>query len=100
MHSAEVADHAAAAKYALYLSGHTHGGQICRPGGRPIVTRLLRCRHAGIGTWSEGNMIGYTSCGLGVGDVPLRFNCRGEVSIITLRRSPPPHLPQDKLLAI
>ena|SRR5665213_1677877 len=87
VHSAEVADYAAVAKYALYLSGHTHGGQICLPGGRPIVTRLLRCRHAGVGTWSEGSMIGYTSRGLGVGDVPLRFNCRGEVSIITLRRS-------------
>jgi predicted MPP superfamily phosphohydrolase len=87
VHSAEVADHAAAAKYALYLSGHTHGGQICLPGGRPIVTRLRRCRHAGVGKWSEGNMIGYTSCGLGVGEVPLRFNCRGEVTVITLRRS-------------
>lgn len=89
VHSAEVADYAAAAKYALYLSGHTHGGQICLPGGRPIVTQLRRCRHAAVGTWSEGSMIGYTSCGLGVGDVPLRFNCRGEVSIITLRRSLP-----------
>ena len=89
VHSAEVADYAAAAKYALYLSGHTHGGQICLPGGRPIVTRLRRCRHAGSGTWREGSMVGYTSCGLGVGDVPLRFNCRGEVTVITLRRSLP-----------
>jgi hypothetical protein len=32
-------------------------------------------------------MIGYTSRGLGVGGVPLRFNCQGEVSVITLRRS-------------
>jgi len=87
VHSAEVADHAAAAGYALYISGHTHGGQICLPGGRPIVTHLRRCRHAGVGTWNEGSMIGYTSRGLGVGDVPLRFNCRGEVSVITLRRS-------------
>lgn len=89
VHSAEVADHAAAANYALYLCGHTHGGQVCLPGGRPIVTHLRRCRHAGVGLWSEGRMIGYTSCGLGVGDVPLRFNCRGEVCIITLRRSSP-----------
>jgi uncharacterized protein len=87
VHSAEVADHAAAAGYSLYLCGHTHGGQICLPGGRPIVTQLRRCRHAGVGVWSEGSMIGYTSRGLGVGSVPLRFNCRGEVSIITLRRS-------------
>ena len=87
VHSAEVADHAAAAGYALYLSGHTHGGQICLPGGRPIVTHLRRCRHAGVGTWNEGQMIGYTSRGLGVGHVPLRFNCPGELSVITLRRS-------------
>jgi predicted MPP superfamily phosphohydrolase len=32
-------------------------------------------------------MIGYTNNGLGVGDIPLRFNSRGEISIITLRRS-------------
>ena len=70
----------------LYLCGHTHGGQICLPGGRPIVTHLRRCRHAGVGAWSSGRMLGYTSRGLGVGDVPLRFNSRGEVSIITLRR--------------
>jgi len=87
VHSAEVADYAAAAGYALYLCGHTHGGQICLPGGRPIVTRLRRCRHAGAGTWSEGSMIGYTNRGLGVGDVPLRFNCRGEMTVITLRRA-------------
>ena len=87
VHSAEVADYAAAAGYALYLCGHTHGGQICLPGGRPIVTRLRRCRHAGAGTWSEGSMIGYTNRGLGVGDVPLRFNCRGEMTVITLRKA-------------
>jgi predicted MPP superfamily phosphohydrolase len=87
VHSAEVADEAAAQGYALYLCGHTHGGQICLPGGRPLVTRLLRCRYASVGAWSKGNMIGYTSRGLGVGGVPLRFNCRGEVSVITLRRS-------------
>jgi uncharacterized protein len=87
VHSGEVADHAAAAGYSLYLCGHTHGGQICLPGGRPIVTRLRRCRYAGVGAWTVGNMAGYTSRGLGVGDVAMRFNCRGEISIITLRRS-------------
>jgi hypothetical protein len=88
VHSPEVADRAAEAGYALYLCGHTHGGQICLPGGRPIVTRLQRCRFAGAGEWSQGRMIGYTSRGLGVGDVPLRFNCRGEIALITLHRSP------------
>ena len=89
VHSAEVADHAANAGYALYLCGHTHGGQICLPGGRPVVTQLTRCRHAGKGLWRQGSMTGYTTSGLGVSGPPLRFNCRGEVALITLRKAPP-----------
>ncbi len=87
VHSAEVADHAATAGYALYLCGHTHGGQICLPGGRAILTGLRRCRFASAGLWRQGNMIGYTSRGLGVGQLPLRFNSRGEITLITLARS-------------
>jgi predicted MPP superfamily phosphohydrolase len=86
VHSAEVADDADAAGYALYLCGHTHGGQICLPGGRPLVTHLKRCRHAASGLWRQGRMVGYTSPGLGVSDLPMRFNTRGEVVVITLRR--------------
>jgi predicted MPP superfamily phosphohydrolase len=89
VHSAEVADDADAAGYALYLCGHTHGGQICLPGGRPLVTQLKRCQHAASGLWRQGAMTGYTSCGLGVSDLPLRFNTRGEATIITLRRPAP-----------
>jgi predicted MPP superfamily phosphohydrolase len=86
VHSAEVADYAAAAGFALYLCGHTHGGQICLPGGRSLFTRLRRCRFGARGEWRAGAMIGYTSTGLGVGEVPLRFNCRGEIAVINLRR--------------
>ena len=85
VHSAEMADVAAAAGCALYLAGHTHGGQICLPGGRPVVTQLKCCKHAAVGLWREGAMTGYTSAGLGVSDPPVRFNCRGEVTIFTLR---------------
>jgi len=85
VHSAEMADAAAAAGYAFYLAGHTHGGQICLPGGRPIVTQLTRCKHAASGLWREGAMTGYTSSGLGVSEPPVRFNNRGEVTIFTLR---------------
>ena len=95
VHSAEVADYAAAAGYGLYLCGHTHGGQICLPGGRPIITHLLRCRYGSRGFWRDGNMAGYTNRGLGVSDVPLRFNCRGEVAVITLRRSVSGGMPRD-----
>jgi hypothetical protein len=87
VHSAELADVADRAGYALYLSGHTHGGQICLPGGRPVMTQLSRCKHAAVGLWRQGRMTGYTSSGLGVADPPVRFNCRGEVTIVTLRRA-------------
>lgn len=86
VHSAEIADHAAAAGFGLYLCGHTHGGQICLPNGRALFTRLRRCQFGARGEWRAGAMIGYTSNGLGVGEVPLRFNCRGEIAVITLRR--------------
>jgi hypothetical protein len=85
VHSGEMADHAAAAGVGLYLCGHTHGGQICLPGGRIVFTQLVRCRHAAAGVWRQGEMIGYTSPGLGVSPPTVRFNSRGGAALITLR---------------
>jgi len=87
VHSAEMADFADQAGYVLYLAGHTHAGQICLPGGKPVFTQLTRCQHAAVGLWRQGRMTGYTSAGLGVAYPPVRFNCRGEVTILTLRRA-------------
>ncbi len=87
IHSAEFADVAAAAGYHLYLAGHTHGGQICLPGGRPIVTQMRRHRRYAMGHWRHGAMQGYTTSGVGVSALPVRFNSRGEVVLITLRRT-------------
>ena len=87
VHSAEVADVAAEAGYALYICGHTHGGQVCLPGGRPIITHLTQHRFAAAGLWRFGQMTGYTSRGVGVSGPPVRFNSRGEVGLITLRRT-------------
>jgi len=86
VHSAEMADHAAAAGCALYRCGHTHAGQVCLPGGRIVFTQLVRCRHAASGLWREGAMVGYTSPGLGVSPPAVRFNSRGGAALITLRR--------------
>jgi len=85
VHSAEMADHAAAAGVALYLCGHTHGGQICLPGGRVILSQLVRCRYGATGLWRHGDMVGYTSPGLGVSPPTVRFNSRGGAALITLR---------------
>jgi hypothetical protein len=87
VHSPEVADYAAAAGVDLYLCGHTHGGQICLPGGRWVLSLLTRCRYAVSGFWHDGPMLGYTSRGFGVSWPPLRYNCLGEMTIFTLRRA-------------
>jgi len=87
IHSAELADVAAEAGFSLYLSGHTHGGQICLPGGLPIITHLSRHRRYASGLWRHGSMTGYTTTGIGVSGLPVRFNTRGEAVLITLRRT-------------
>jgi predicted MPP superfamily phosphohydrolase len=56
VHSPEAADLAAEAGYALYLTGHTHGGQVALPGGRPILTHLTRHRAYARGFWRHGRI--------------------------------------------
>jgi uncharacterized protein len=84
-HSPEMAGEAAAAGYSLYLCGHCHGGQLCLPGGRPVITHLSRHPDLYAGLWRYGEMWGYTSTGAGVADPPIRFNCQGEVTEFRLR---------------
>jgi predicted MPP superfamily phosphohydrolase len=84
VHSPEMADIAAEAGYALYLSGHTHGGQVCLPGGRPVYTAVNMHQNLAAGAWGFGNMIGYTSRGVGAAR-PVRFNCPPEVVLLRLR---------------
>jgi predicted MPP superfamily phosphohydrolase len=86
VHSPELVRSAADAGISLYLTGHTHGGQICLPGGRPILTNSASPRRFASGLWQCGDMVGYTSTGLGVSGIPVRYNSRGEVALITLRR--------------
>ncbi|MBL6951673.1 MAG: metallophosphoesterase [Alphaproteobacteria bacterium] len=90
VHSAEVADMAAAAGIDLYLCGHTHGGQIRLPWGGPLLSQLRRCRAYSHGLWRHGNMVGYTSNGAGVASIPIRYNCPPEVALIVLRRAEKP----------
>jgi predicted MPP superfamily phosphohydrolase len=84
-HSPEMAGEAAAAGHNLYLCGHCHGGQLCLPGGRPLITHLSRHPDLYVGLWRYGEMWGYTSTGAGVADPPIRFNCQGEVTEFRLR---------------
>jgi hypothetical protein len=70
----------------LYLCGHTHGGQICLSPLTPLLTNSRAPRFMASGHWNYEGMTGYTSRGAGASGVPLRFNCPGEITLITLRR--------------
>ncbi len=88
VHSPEFADEAAKDQYNLYICGHCHGGQVCLPGGKPVITRLHKNRHLYAGRWRIGGMQGFTSMGAGVSGQPVRFNTRGEITMVTLTRHP------------
>ncbi len=88
VHSNEIASEAAAFGYSFYLSGHTHGGQICLPSGIPIVTHTDTPRSMAKGLWRVGELIGFTSRGAGVVALPLRVFSRGEITLFTLRKGP------------
>jgi uncharacterized protein len=85
-HTPEVYRQAAHAGFDLFLSGHTHGGQICLPGSIPITLSSVLPRHMGSGPWHYGEMMGYTSVGVGCAVVPVRINCLPEVTLHHLQR--------------
>lgn len=86
-HTPEIYRHAAHADFDVLLSGHTHGGQICLPGGIPITLSAVLPRALGAGPWRHHGMIGYTAVGAGSSIVPVRFNCLPEITLHKLSRS-------------
>jgi predicted MPP superfamily phosphohydrolase len=84
-HTPEIYRQAAHAGFALVLCGHTHGGQICLPGGTPITLDSVLPRPLGAGAWTYNNMAGYTSVGLGSSIVTARLNCPPEITLHHLR---------------
>lgn len=85
-HTPEPYRQAAHADFSLMLSGHTHGGQICLPGGIPILTDSSAPRATARGSWRHHGMAGYTSVGCGSSVVDVRFNCPPEITLHRLRR--------------
>jgi predicted MPP superfamily phosphohydrolase len=70
----------------LVLSGHTHGGQVRLPLlGATVVPSRYGARYAA-GLFHEGGAHLYVTRGLGVVRLPVRFLCRPELAILTLRR--------------
>lgn len=70
--------------YDLVLSGHTHGGQVCLPGGKAIVTNcgIDRSRASGLSRWTEKTWL-HVSNGLGTSPyAPVRLFCRPSATLI------------------
>jgi uncharacterized protein len=83
-HTPRLYKEAAKAGASAYLTGHTHAGQVQLKRIGPIFTHTPAPRRFCQGLWNYNGMVGYTSAGVGVSGVPVRFNCRGEVAMITL----------------
>lgn len=85
VHSPELFKEAAGLGVNLYLCGHTHGGQVCLPGGAPVICHLDKGRRFAKGVWRYKNMTGLTNRGLGASGLPVRFHCPGHIVLLTLR---------------
>ncbi len=84
-HSPEIVLELPANRFDLVLCGHTHGGQLCLPGGRWLHVPVHALRPEFIcGPWRVDETQGYTSPGTGGCGVPARLNCPGELTIHVL----------------
>ena len=90
VHSPEFHDVAHRMGVDLYLCGHTHAGQICLPGGRPVVTHIDCGKEFCSGVWNYRGMHGVTNSGLGTSGIPVRFHTQGELLLLRLRRARQP----------
>ncbi|MEO0796266.1 MAG: metallophosphoesterase [Verrucomicrobiota bacterium] len=88
-HSPEPHDEASRYDFDLMLSGHTHGGQLCLPGGHHLVCPVKNLAKPFIkGRWRSNNLLGYTSPGTGSCAIAARLNCPPEITIHILRTHP------------
>jgi len=85
-HSPEIYRHAAHADFDVMLCGHTHGGQICLPGGIPLMCNARCPRAFCSGAWIYHSLHGYTSAGSGASIVDVRLNCPPEITLHHLHR--------------
>ncbi|MEM8735224.1 MAG: metallophosphoesterase [Planctomycetota bacterium] len=71
----------------LMLAGHTHGGQVRFPGIGPIVAPSLYGSRYASGLFYKKPTLMHVSRGI-AGTHPLRWWCRPEASLLTLRSQP------------
>jgi predicted MPP superfamily phosphohydrolase len=85
-HEPDFADEVARFPVDLQLSGHSHGGQIRIPLLPPLYLPALARKYVW-GQYQVGPLALYTNAGLGTVNVPIRFNCPAEITVLTLHSS-------------
>jgi predicted MPP superfamily phosphohydrolase len=84
-HEPDFADvSAATGRFDLQLSGHSHGGQVAVPFLRRLILPPFSQRYTR-GLHDVRGMIQYTNRGIGFVHARLRFLCRPEITVFTLR---------------
>jgi uncharacterized protein len=83
-HNPDVAETMSDRRVGLMLSGHTHGGQIAIPGyGAPMIPSRYGRKYAhGLVEAPTTNV--FISAGTGMSILPVRANCRPELTVIEL----------------
>lgn len=72
-------------KFDLQISGHSHGGQFIIPKFETTPFRGPNSTKYPVGLYKVGEMLQYTSKGLGTNSFRIRINCKPEITIITLK---------------
>ena len=72
-------------KIDLQISGNSHGGQFIIPKFETTPFRGPNSTKYPVGLYKVGEMIQYTSKGLGTNSFRIRINCKPEITIITLK---------------
>ena len=85
-HAPEVYQKAAHLGIDLMLCGHTHGGQICLPGGFAPLLNSSAPRKYCSGAWEHLDLQGFTSRGTGGSGIPVRYFCPPEITLHTLKK--------------
>lgn len=71
----------------LQLSGHSHGGQVRLPFYGHLYAPDCGQKYVdGLYTLGDGKLQVYTNRGIGVSVYPIRFWCRPELTVLTLRK--------------
>lgn len=71
-------------RFSLQISGHSHGGQFIIPGMGTFIRGPLFIKYP-VGKYQVGDMVQYTSRGLGTNVFWFRINCPPEITVFILK---------------